>query len=189
MPLNIQISYGYSRYLDVKLKKYLEVSSVNKLTVTLAYKELATFNFVPFSSNISPNYKGCIVPNYMHRIYNRCTSNSSRSHHLQFMLKILKNREQDFEIIMKKFRKSIDRIKQVGKLSAVKMIRNRPLLVHYNNASKSHILVTEILRNAYMDLGLSVPPVVHRGLPKIMAMLTSKRADIKKVCASINSVK
>ena len=58
MPLNIQISFGYSHYLDSHVYKLLQSSPVNRLTTSLAYKPLAKFDFVPFSSNIAPVYKG-----------------------------------------------------------------------------------------------------------------------------------
>ena len=58
MPLNIQISFGYSRFLDCHINNYLQKSAVNKITTSLAYKQLARFDYVPFSSNISPTYKG-----------------------------------------------------------------------------------------------------------------------------------
>ena len=58
MPLNIQISFGYSRFLDCHINNYLQKSTVNKVTTSLAFKQLARFDYVPFSSNISPSYKG-----------------------------------------------------------------------------------------------------------------------------------
>ena len=46
MPLNIQISFGYSRFLDCHINNYLQKSAVNKITTSLAYKELARFDYV-----------------------------------------------------------------------------------------------------------------------------------------------
>ena len=62
MPLNIQVSFGYSRYLDSHVNNFLQSSPVNKLTTSLAYKALAKFDYVPFSSNIAPLYKGKYIP-------------------------------------------------------------------------------------------------------------------------------
>ena len=58
MPLNIQISFGYSHFLDSHVHNFLQSSQVNRLTTSLAYKPLAKFDYVPFSSNIAPLYKG-----------------------------------------------------------------------------------------------------------------------------------
>ena len=58
MPLNIQISYGYSHFLDSHVNNYLQPCNPYKLTTSLAYKPLSRFNYVPFNSNIAPTYKG-----------------------------------------------------------------------------------------------------------------------------------
>ena len=64
MPLNIQLSFGYSRFLDSHVLNLLQESPDNRFTTTLAYKPLSRFNYVPFDSNISPQYKGNIESNY-----------------------------------------------------------------------------------------------------------------------------
>ena len=153
----------------------------------MAYKELATFNFVPFSSNISFKYKGTIVPNYMHRIYNKCTTNSSRSHHLQFMLRILKHRDQNMDVVMNKFSQFLKKRRSLPQIKI--STKTRPLLIHYDESSKCHFLVRDILKNLYKKVRIQMPPIVHKSLPKIMQLLTSKRADIKKISKSIvNSI-
>ena len=58
MPLNVQISFGYSHFLDSHVYNLLQPSHVNHLTTTLAYKPLSKFEYVPFNSNIAPCYKG-----------------------------------------------------------------------------------------------------------------------------------
>jgi hypothetical protein len=58
MPLNIQISFGYSHFLDSHVYNFLQSTSVNSFTTSLAYKPLSKFDYVPFSSNIAPLYKG-----------------------------------------------------------------------------------------------------------------------------------
>ena len=58
MPLNIQISFGYSHFLDSHVCNMLQPSPTNKLTTSIAYKPLSRFDYVPFSSNIHPKYKG-----------------------------------------------------------------------------------------------------------------------------------
>ena len=54
MPLNVQISFGYSHFLDSHVYNLLQPSQVNHLTTTLAYKPLSNFEYVPFNSNIAP---------------------------------------------------------------------------------------------------------------------------------------
>ena len=66
MPLNIQISFGYSRFLDNHVYNFLQSSSVNRITTSLAYKPLAKFDYVSFSSNIAPLYKGKYIKPSMH---------------------------------------------------------------------------------------------------------------------------
>ena len=58
MPLNVQVSFGYSLYLDSHVYNFLQSTQVNKFTTSLAYKPLSRFDYVPFSSNIAPLYKG-----------------------------------------------------------------------------------------------------------------------------------
>ena len=43
MPLNVQISFGYSHFLDNHIYKLLQSSAVNRLTTSLAYKPLANY--------------------------------------------------------------------------------------------------------------------------------------------------
>ena len=66
MPLNIQISFGYSRFLDNHVYNFLQKSPVNRITTSLAYKPLAKFDYVSFSSNIAPLYKGKYITPSMH---------------------------------------------------------------------------------------------------------------------------
>ena len=58
MPLNIQVSFGYSHFLDSHINNFLQPCDPYKLTTSLAYKPLSRFNYVPFNSNIAPRYKG-----------------------------------------------------------------------------------------------------------------------------------
>ena len=58
MPLNIQVSFGYSHFLDCHVHNFLQDSAEIGLATSLAYKPLAKFDYVPFNSNIAPQYKG-----------------------------------------------------------------------------------------------------------------------------------
>ena len=61
MPLNIQISFGYSHFLDCHVLNMLQPGSSNSFSTSLAYKPLSRFEYVPFSSNIASRYKGNIM--------------------------------------------------------------------------------------------------------------------------------
>ena len=58
MPLNVQISYGYSHFLDSHVNNFLGKEQSNGFTTSLSYKPLTKFDYVPFSSNVAPEYKG-----------------------------------------------------------------------------------------------------------------------------------
>ena len=60
MPLNVQISFGYSHFLDSHVHNFLQTTKANRFTTSMAYKPLANFEYVPFNSNIAPCYKGKI---------------------------------------------------------------------------------------------------------------------------------
>ena len=58
MPLNIQISFGYSQFLDVHITNVYPKEEIGKFSTSLAYKPLAQFDFTTYDSNVSPTYKG-----------------------------------------------------------------------------------------------------------------------------------
>ena len=58
MPLNIQVSFGYSHFLDSHVFNMCQPGLENRLTTSLAYKPLSRFEYVPYGSNIAPTYKG-----------------------------------------------------------------------------------------------------------------------------------
>ena len=58
MPLNVQISFGYSHFLDSHVFNFLQEELAIGFTTSLSYKPLSKFDYVPFNSNIAPEYKG-----------------------------------------------------------------------------------------------------------------------------------
>ena len=56
MPLNVQISFGYSHFLDLHIMNI--PSEGMSLTTSLAYKELSQFDYTSFHSNVAETYKG-----------------------------------------------------------------------------------------------------------------------------------
>ena len=100
MPLNIHISFGYSRFLDLIIIKLLQNDSSSRIIHTfLCFKELSQFDYVPFVSNVAPQYKGCIVPSFVHCASTLCSLSSSRAHNYSLLLKLLTRRGQDMDII------------------------------------------------------------------------------------------
>ena len=88
--LNIQISFGYSRFLDLSMLKLFQDDNNSRIIHTfLCFKELSQFDYVPFISNVAPLYKGCIVPSFVHRAANLCSLSSSRAHNYSLLLKLL----------------------------------------------------------------------------------------------------
>ena len=66
MPLNVQISFGYSHFLDSHVYNFLQSPTTNSFTTSLSYKPLSNFQYVPFNSNIAPHYKGKIINNKLY---------------------------------------------------------------------------------------------------------------------------
>ena len=89
MPLNVQISMKYSRFLDPHLYNMeKECDDSYELTTNLAYKEHSTFTFTPESSNIHKKYKTAIVPISLYRIFSRCSEVQDIDNHLEFLKKL-----------------------------------------------------------------------------------------------------
>ena len=95
MPLNIQISFGYSRFLDLCIIQLFQDNSKSPVFHTfLCFKDLTQFDYVPFTSNVAPLYKGCIVPSFVHRASILCSLPCSRAHNYSLLLKLLSCRNQ-----------------------------------------------------------------------------------------------
>merc|ERR1719450_1936577 len=182
MPLNIQISFGYSRFLDCHINNYLQKSAVNKITTSLAYKQLAKFDYVPFSSNISPTYKGCVVPSFLHRVRERCSLSGDRIHHLENLKLVLKHRNQNMRAInarIKRFysRQNAGRITKLNRGSRITRIK-------FDAVSKMHQYSKSCLLASYRAAGLT-PRFVYTSLPRVLSKFYSKRAVVKKVKATL----
>ena len=97
MPLNVQISFGYSRFLDLHVFNINNDVETEKyqLCRVLAYKEMSSFNYVPRFSNIPEMYKHAVVPSSLFRIHTRNSLQEDIDHHLSFLYRILEFRMQD----------------------------------------------------------------------------------------------
>ena len=69
MPLNIQLSFIYSRFLDLHLYNINVCKPIQdeyKIVHSLAYKEHSSFTYTSKYSNIHDNYKHAVVPIYLY---------------------------------------------------------------------------------------------------------------------------
>ena len=165
IPLNIQVSFYYSRFLDLHLHYD---SSTARINHTLAYKEVSSFNFVPCTSNVPSAYKHAIVPSYLYRIHSRCTEPEDRNHHLSFMNKILKKRHQDPVKVKTRT------LKYFNKKSKERVINTKVIsLVTYDKVSSRHKFMSKISTSASPNLRL-----VFKTCPKLCSVLSSKRCII-----------
>ena len=85
MPLNVQLSFGYSRFLDLHVYN-IDVNEAKNESYSpchvLAYKEISSFSYTPCSSNIHEQYKHAVVPISLHRAHTRNSLQQDVDHHL-----------------------------------------------------------------------------------------------------------
>ena len=106
MPLNIQISFGYSRYLDLHMYNMeFEDQEFYSPSTVLACKDISSFTYTPIYSNIHKSYKHAVVSSFLHRIHGRNSLLGDVNNHLNFMNSILKHRYQDPVEIKKRIKK------------------------------------------------------------------------------------
>ena len=180
MPLNIQISFGYSRFLDQHVLKFLHPGSSFKLTTSLAYKALSLFEYVPYSSNISPRYKGCIVPSFLNRVVRRCTDRPDRQHHIKFLDRMLRHRNQNMTDIKNKFHSFFVKIKNPRSIT-VKRDYRHCIKITFDTTSGIHRLTRSSLLEAYKKLGRKRPLIVYSSLPKVLSHIITKRKLLKRI--------
>ena len=205
MPLNIQISFGYSHFLDSHVFNFLQPNQPYSLTTSLAYKPLSRFDYVPFNSNIAPAYKGnamlrkqrffltfplfsgCVVPSFLHRVFARCTDSKDVDHHVQFLRKILKNRNQNTKVIAGKFDTFFSKrlkVKDCISLGAMGTTRSgRSINVKFDGVSKMHLFSRSCIIAGYKASGTAKPRIIFSSLPRVVSRISTKRkvlAIVKK---------
>jgi hypothetical protein len=166
MPLNIQISFGYSRFLDMSIIKLLQDDSSSHIIHTfLCFKELSQFDYVPFNSNVALQYKGCIVPSFIHRASTLCSLSSSRAHNYSLLLKLLTCRGQDMDIIHIKFKKAI--VSLLHKRAKVFDGQCRDIAVVTDDESTQvHKMLEKIILRSYGSISRSAPSIIYKSLPQ-----------------------
>ena len=180
MPLNFQLSFGYSRFLDLHIFNCAKILPQNhyKLTYSLAYKGHSSFCYTPRYSNIHKKYKHAVVPISLFRIHTRCSEKADINHHLYFMSRIVKNRDQD-PIIVKK--KTLQFFKKKNKLKSgiVKKSQSniKSTSITFDDVSKSHLFLNRIVVRSFS----SRLRIVYKSRPKLSSILCPKRMIIRKL--------
>lgn len=173
MPLNIQLSYGYSRFLDLHVSNMLpsEPDTHYGLTTTLAYKESSTFTYTSAKSNIHPNYKCSVVPISLHRAHARCTTEEDVNHHIAFLNKIVKARDQAPDVVRNKF-KNYFKKKKSGNHSPFKRdSRLRTTTVTYDAVTNQHKIIGGIIKESCAGQ----LQVVHKSRKNLSSLICPKK--------------
>ena len=145
MPLNVQLSFGYSRFLDLHLYNVnvdKPIKETYSLSRVLAYKELSSFMYTTYFSNIHRSYKHAVIPIYLYRIHSRNVHQSDIDNHLHFMYKILKTRRQDPAEVKRKTRSKQCREPDCSGCCLVK----------YDRVSRRHHFMSSLLKHSQSSL-------------------------------------
>ena len=149
-----------------------------KPTYSLAYKEHSSFCYTPRYSNIHEKYKHAVVPISLFRIHTRCSEKADMNHHLYFMSRIIKNRDQDPKIVSKKrlefFRKR-NLTKPVSKTKFTSSVKTTSIT--FDDVSKSHLFLKRIVLRSFS----SRLRIVYKSRPKLSSILCPKRMIIRKL--------
>ena len=179
MPLNVQLSFGYSRFLDLHLYNVnvdKPIKETYSLSRVLAYKELSSFIYTPYFSNIHRSYKHAIVPIYLYRIHSRNVHQSDIDNHLHFMYKILKTRMQDPAEVKRKTRSFF--LKKHNRKSIRRPVYNRCCVVKFDRVSRRHHFMSSMLKRSQSSLLLRYKSGSNLGsliCPKRRVINTLKR--------------
>ena len=179
MPLNVQISQNFSKFLDMNVFNFIDVEHEDsyKLTTTLSWKKQNSYNYVSEQDNKSPRYKGAVVPITMTRIVRRCTRYDEQRHHRDFIFKILKTRGQCPVRVGMKTRNFIKRLKTGKKVEAKVSKDGIRFSTTFDGVSKSHEITEGILRRS-MNKKFAM---LYKSLPSMAAKICPKRKILAKV--------
>ena len=120
----------------------------------------------------------------MHRIHNRCTTPEERNHHLNFMLNVLRCRDQDMKVVHEKFENFMSK-------SATKIKHKRPkwsstVLIKYDAVSESHNFSKNCILAAIDSIDYEKPSIVYTSQQKLIVGISSKRDILGKVKRSLD---
>ena len=147
MPLNVQISQTFGKFLDMSIYNFkTKGKDEYNPTTTLLWKKLNTYNYIEETDNRYEGYKGALVPVTMHRISRRCNRMDERDHHNELIFKILGTRGQCSVRVKEKRDKFF---KRLGKVKLQKAVDNDFVYTTiFDDASKTHQQCRKIIRSS-----------------------------------------
>ena len=177
MPLNVQISQNFSKFLDMNIYNFRNKDDDDfyNLTTTLSWKTQNSYNYISENDNKCPRYKGAVVPVTMTRIMRRCTRFDEVQHHSNFIFKILKTRGQCPLRIEQRKRNFIKRLK--NKRNNDFATGGHIFTSIFDSVSKSHEVTKNILsRSAKFKISM-----IYKSLPSSAARICPKRKILAKI--------
>ena len=177
MPLNVQISQNFSKFLDMNIYNFRnkDEDDFYNLTSTLSWKTQNSYNYISENDNKCPRYKGAVVPVTMTRIMRRCTRFDEVQHHSNFIFKILKTRGQCPLRIEQRKRNFIKRLK--NKRNNDFATGGHIFTSIFDSVSKSHEVTKNILsRSAKFKISM-----IYKSLPSSAARICPKRKILAKI--------
>ena len=124
---------------------------------------------------------GCVVPSFLHRVYNRCTEQGDRSHHIQLMKNVLKHRSQNMTVILNKFEKFHASRHRSHVRSKEPFDKQSVTSITFDAVSKVHLYTENCIKASYKHVGQQVPHMVFTSFPKMVSRLSSKRTVLGQV--------
>ena len=184
MPLNCQLSFGYSRFLDLHIYNICKTETDSyKLVHSLAYKEHSTFAFTSRNSNIHDKYKHAIVPISLYRAHTRCTEQADVNHHIGFISSILKTRFQDPCVVKSKTLKFFKKKHQKNPTSRkLRILHRKTTSVVFDRVTRRHVFMRNLLKRSFKN-SLTIVPKSKSNLGSI---LCPKRGIILKLSKCFN---
>ena len=177
MPLNVQISQHFSKFLDMNTFNFInnENTESYKITTTLSWKKQNTYHYVSEQDNKCPRYKGAVVPITMTQIMRRCTNYDEEQHHRSFIFKILNSRGQCPIRIEQKKKSFIKRLTN-GK-NHVFNKEGHIFTTIFDNVSMSHESTENIIKkSAKFKIHM-----IYKSMPSSAAKICPKRKVLEKI--------
>ena len=186
MPLNVQISQNFSKFLDLNIYNFYDAAGSDEkyqLTTTLSWKKQNTYNYISEKDNKCPRYKGAVVPVTMTRIMRRCSRIDEELHHRSFIFKILMTRGQcpkRIEERRKNFVKRLANNKNCTFNSGGIVFSSK-----HDGVSGSHRITENIIRRS-AKFKFSM---IYKSLPNTASYICPKRKILEKITDSFNNRK
>ena len=184
MPLNVQISQNFSKFLDMNIFnfRYNNDDKIYKLTSTLSWKKQNMYNYINENDNKCPRYKGAVIPVTMTRIFRRCTRYDEKRHHIDFILKILMSRGQCPMRIEERKSKFLKKMKS----AKVPVCKNLGAIFTtvFDNVSRSHEITHSIIRKSARFR----TSMIYKSMSSSAARICPKRKMLTKITKYFTSI-